>query len=78
MSSVDWQRREYAQQDPFPDADSGPDTGVRPRGFNQQRSDAIRAKDTYFNTLIRRQHAPAPAPYNGNPGAQYPEAVQVQ
>jgi hypothetical protein len=77
MSSAEWQQREAQNQDPFPDSDIGPDTGVRPRGYNQQRSDPLRTKIKSEDTRIRLQVAPPPGATNGI-GAQYPEAVQVQ
>lgn len=77
LSSAEWQRREAQNQDPYPDSDIGPDTGVRPRGYNQQRSDALRSKIRSEDTRIRLQLAPPPGTTNG-PGAQFPEAVQVQ
>lgn len=76
MSSAEWQRRESQAQDPYPDAATGPDTGVRPRGFNQQRPDPIRTKDRAYSSGIRRQFAPQPGSVDG-PGAMYPEAVRV-
>ncbi|MEZ6058333.1 MAG: hypothetical protein R3C01_16660 [Planctomycetaceae bacterium] len=64
--------------DPFPDRSIGPDTGFRPRDFNQQRSDVMRAK--------QRSHLSGLIPYGSSfptgpvgmqylPEAHYPNAV---
>jgi hypothetical protein len=36
------ERQSYSAHDPFPDADAGPDTQTRPRGFTQQRAEPRR------------------------------------
>jgi len=56
----EYERREAQIHDPYPDADSGPDTATRPRNF-QQRPETLRAQDKHFAALKRLQSG-APFP----------------
>lgn len=76
---AEYERREAQIHDPFPDINIGPDTGNRPPGFTQQRSETLRAQDRYFAAL-RRQQSGAPFPaLDARPrttGVKYPAAVE--
>ncbi|MBX3443074.1 MAG: hypothetical protein KF774_11770 [Planctomyces sp.] len=61
----EYERRESQIQDPYPDRDLGPDTGFRPREFNDQRNEVQRAKDRAYSAYIR-SHTPSVTP--SNPG----------
>jgi hypothetical protein len=63
---AEMERREAQVHDPYPDSKFGPDTGVRPLGYNEQRSEPQRAKDRYFTAILRTQ--------NGNPNFSRPAA----
>lgn len=66
---AEMERREAQIHDPYPDSKFGPDTGVRPLGFENQRSEPQRAKDRYFTSMLRTQggmpqsSAPPVTPY---------------
>ena len=76
---AEYERREAQIHDPFPDVSIGPDTGNRPPGFTQQRSETLRAQDKYFAALRRQQSgAPFPVldPRPRTTGVKYPAAVE--
>ena len=74
---AEYQRREAQIQDPYGDSRMGPDTGFRPREFQNQRSNAQIAKDRFGASLQKQRYgnpyAPPPVPTT-----QYPDAVNVQ
>lgn len=49
------ERREAQIHDPYPDSTFGPDTGFRPLGYQDQRSEPQRAKDRYYTAILRSQ-----------------------
>jgi hypothetical protein len=58
---VEVERRRNQVQDPFPDADAGPEMGFRPREFEEQRTEVQRSKDrTYAGFLRGRYTSQAP------------------
>jgi len=59
--------------DPYPDSSSGPDTGFRPLGFQQQRSESLRSKRRANEVLS----APIFAPQGGFPQSGYNPAYQA-
>ncbi|MEZ6066451.1 MAG: hypothetical protein R3B90_12255 [Planctomycetaceae bacterium] len=63
--SIDQQKRGAQLQDPYPEAFSGPEMGFRPPGFETQRSDAYRAKQSYEATILRQQLQPQFGPPTG-------------
>ena len=73
----EYERREAQIHDPYPDADMGPDTATRPRGF-QQRPETLKAQDKHFAAL-RRQQSGAPFPVMDtrprSTGARYSNVV---
>jgi hypothetical protein len=73
-SSTASQKREAQLQDPFPDESGGPEMGIRPRGFDMQRTEPLRAKQSYAATMQRQQLNPQFGPAIGG-GAQYPTTV---
>lgn len=56
---AEMERREAQVHDPYPDSTFGPDTGFRPLGYTEQRSEPQRAKDRFYTSMLRSQ--------NGNP-----------
>jgi len=69
--SPDVERQSFNLHDPLPERDVGPDTQVRPRGFNEQRSEPRRTLDG--RGLIGTPQIPGSAlpPV----GSQYPDVV---
>ena len=47
------EKRSYERHDPFPDRLNGPDTQVRPRDFNDQRSESRRALEERLFQVAR-------------------------
>ena len=39
---ADTEIKSYAAHDPFPDEEAGPNTGTRPRGFTEPRTDSMK------------------------------------
>jgi len=80
LEPAEKQRREAQIQDPYPDATNGPETGFRPLGFQQQRSEPQQIKDRFYSGHMRNQFSPAPTTQPVGPGAygfgKYPGAVQ--
>ena len=76
FESADMQRRQATHQDPFPDDTIGPEMGFRPPGYEAPRTDPLRTKNHYWSTILKQQSGPAPG-FPAGPGAQYPDAVQV-
>jgi hypothetical protein len=74
--SAEVQRRESLLKDPFPDETLGPPTDFRPPGYEQPRTDPLRARQRYRSTILQQQYGPPPGPQIG-PGAQYPQAVPI-
>jgi hypothetical protein len=72
--SVEYEQREAEIQDPYPDADLGPDTGVRPTDYSEQRSEERRAKDRHQSSILRQQFGQPTS--DAGPGAAYPDAVR--
>lgn len=70
------ERLEYQYHDPFPDSQTGPNTGVRPREYNSQRPLPVNVRDKYDSSrLLQPQAAPVPPPTGPPPGSQYPQIV---
>ncbi|WP_417848312.1 hypothetical protein [Thalassoglobus sp.] len=73
---AEMERREAQIHDPYPDKVFGPDTGFRPLGFNEQRSEPQRAKDRFYTAMLRSQNAnPFAAPQTMAP---YPQQAYGQ
>ncbi len=69
------EKRSYERHDPFPDRWLGPDTQVRPRGFNNQRTEPRRALE---ERLFQGNAAQRPGPANGPDirGSKYRNSVR--
>ena len=50
----DADKRSFNAHDPLPETDIGPDTGARPRGFMQERSEPRRTEDAQQFWACRR------------------------
>jgi hypothetical protein len=53
---VEVERRRDQVQDPFPDADAGPQMGFRPREFTEQRTEVQRSKDRSYAGFLRNRY----------------------
>lgn len=67
------ERREAQVHDPYPDSTFGPDTGFRPLGFTEQRSEPQRAKDRFYTAMLRRQNGSPFAPQSMDPTTRRPQ-----
>lgn len=75
--STQYEQSQAKIQDPFPDADSGPDVGFRPLDFRQQRSEPLRTKERANAAILRQQlGVPGGGAAPGPNGSLYPEAVR--
>jgi|SaaInlStandDraft_1057018.scaffolds.fasta_scaffold32691_2 hypothetical protein len=63
---AEMERREAQVHDPYPDATFGPDTGFRPLGYTEQRSEPQRAKDRFYTSMLRSQNSNPHAPQTMN------------
>ena len=54
---VEVERRRDQVQDPFPDADAGPNVGFRPLEFGEQRGEVQRSKDRSYSGFLRGQYS---------------------
>lgn len=74
--STQYEQAQAEVQDPYPDADFGPETGFRPLGYEEQRSEQVIAKERAGAAYLRQQYGNS---YGGTPpgpnGSFYPEAV---
>ncbi len=68
------ERQESQYHDPFPDSQTGPATGARPAGFDQQRPLPIRTRELYDISRFR-QGLGTPSPVSPSPGGEYPQVV---
>lgn len=74
--SPEIERVEYQYHDPFPDRQTGPDTGSRPLLYNDQRPLPVRVREKYDGTRIRTPAPGAvPPPSGASPGSGYPQVV---
>ncbi len=74
--STQYERAQAQVQDPYPDSEIGPDTGFRPLGYEQQRSEQVLAKERAGTAYLRQQYGnPYGSPAPGPNGSFYPEAV---
>ena len=84
----DADKRSFNAHDPLPETDIGPDTGARPRGFMQERSEPRRTEDAQQLLGVppggtnNAPPGPPVAPPGSGPGAPagptsqlYPDAV---
>ena len=70
------ERQEYQYHDPFPDNQTGPNTGTRPKEYNIQRSQPVHIREKYDGTRIRQPVGGAvPPPVGPSPGSEYPQVV---
>jgi len=70
------ERRENQYHDPYPDSQLGPDTGVRPTNYNEQRPLPVRIREKYDGSRVRQSTGPGvPPPLSPSPGSQYPQVV---
>lgn len=75
--STQYEQSQAKIQDPFPDADSGPDVGFRPLDYRQQRSEPLRTKERANAAILRQQlGVPGGGTAPGPNGSLYPEAVR--
>lgn len=75
--STQYEQAQAKIQDPFPDADTGPDIGFRPLDFRQQRSEQTISKERANAAFMRQQiGVPGGASAPGANGSLYPEAVR--
>lgn len=75
--STQYEQAQARIQDPFPDAESGPDVGFRPLDFRQQRSEQTLSKERANAALLRQQiGVPGGSSAPGPNGSLYPEAVR--
>ncbi len=76
---AEYERREAQIHDPFPDVSIGPDTGNRPPGFTQQRSENAQGSGQVFCCPASPTvGSPFPAldPRPRTTGVKYPAAVE--
>lgn len=69
---AEMERREAQVHDPYPDEQLGPETGFRPLGYVEQRSEPQRAKDKFFTAMLRTQNRPSLLPQSQNPRGMRP------
>jgi len=70
------ERVEYQYHDPFPDSQIGPNTGVRPREYTNQRPLPVNIRDKYDGTrILQPSGADVPPPVGSPPGSEYPQVV---
>jgi hypothetical protein len=75
--STQYEQSQAKVQDPFPDADIGPDMGFRPLDYRQQRSEPLRTKERANSAILRQQVGiPGGSTAPGYNGSMYPEAVR--
>lgn len=75
--STQYEQAQAKIQDPFPDAETGPDIGFRPLDYRLQRSEQMLSKEK-ANAAFLRQQIGVPGGGNapGANGSMYPEAVR--
>jgi hypothetical protein len=74
--STQYEQAQAEVQDPYPDADIGPETGFRPLGYTEQRSEQVIAKDRAGAAFLRQQYGqPGGGIAPGPNGSLYPDAV---
>ena len=66
----------YQLHDPFPDRTAGPDTMVRPRGYDRQRSESRQAIENTMPEGVRGGRA-VPGPQFGPPGEVPPQGASA-
>jgi hypothetical protein len=75
--STQYEQAQARIQDPFPDAETGPDIGFRPLDFQQQRSEQMLSKEKASAAFLRQQMGvPGGGTAPGANGSMYPEAVR--
>lgn len=75
--STQYEQSQAKIQDPFPDAETGPDIGFRPLDFQQQRSEQQLAKERANAAFLQQQiGVPGGGTAPGANGSMYPEAVR--
>jgi hypothetical protein len=75
--STQYEQSQAKVQDPFPDADIGPDVGFRPLDYRQQRSEPLRSKERVNAAILRQQlGVPGGGTAPGINGSMYPDAVR--
>jgi hypothetical protein len=75
--STQYEQAQAKVQDPFPDAETGPDIGFRPLDYRQQRSEQMLAKEKANAAFLRQQiGVPGGGTAPGANGSMYPEAVR--
>jgi len=75
--STQYEQSQAKVQDPFPDAQTGPDIGFRPLDYQQQRSEELQAKERANAAFLRQQiGVPGGGTAPGANGSMYPEAVR--
>jgi hypothetical protein len=75
--STQYEQTQAKVQDPFPDADIGPDVGFRPLDYRQQRSEPLRTKERASAAILRQQLGiPGGGTAPGIDGSMYPDAVR--
>ena len=74
--STQYEQAQAEVQDPYPDTDTGPETGFRPLGYTQQRSQQVIAKERSGAAFLRQQFGqPGGGAAPGPNGSLYPDAV---
>jgi hypothetical protein len=70
-SPYDADKRSFNVHDPLPETNIGPDTGARPPGFLQERSEPLRdlGTDARLGIPATGTNAPPAGPMGGPPGA---------
>jgi hypothetical protein len=75
--STQYEQAQAKIQDPFPDADTGPDIGFRPLDYRLQRSEQMLSKEKANAAILRQQiGVPGGGTAPGANGSMYPEAVR--
>ena len=60
----EYERREAQIQDPYPDSQLAPDTGSRPRGYAEQRSEARSIREKNASVFLRGRSPQLQNPLN--------------
>jgi hypothetical protein len=74
-NSPEAERIEQQYHDPYPDTQLGPNTGSRPRQYNEQRPLPVRIREKSDVSRVIAPRGSVAPPVSPAPGSEYPSVV---